>query len=243
MIELHSHLLPGIDDGSNSFEESVNIINKMKDLGYSKIVITPHYINGTKYNSTNQEKYALLLQLQSLLKSNNIDIELYLGNEIFIDDNILSLIKNGECCTINSSKYVFIELSRNDEILNLNEIVFELEKKNIIPILAHPERYVFLQKDYSKLNDLIDRNILLQVNFESINGKYGREAKKLAKYIFKNNMADFIGGDVHHENSVFFDTFEKNKKKIIKLIGEDIFNELIDTNPQLVLDNKEIIKN
>ena len=240
MIEIHCHLLPNIDDGVKSFDEAVNTIKKMETLGYKKIVITPHYIRGTKYNTNNKNKYRLLLELQEKLKQNNINIELFLGNEIFLDEDVLGLLKSGEVCTINSSKYVFLELPRNDNINNLEEIIFKLRNRNIVPIIAHPERYTILQKDYSLLKDLINRGVLFQINFESINGKYGKESQKLAKYILKNDLATFIGGDVHHENSIFFDKYLKTKKKIIKITKEERFNELINLNPQKVINNETI---
>ena len=240
MIEIHCHLLPNIDDGAKSFDESLNAIKKMEDLGYKKIIITPHYIRGTKYNANNKKKYELFLELQEKIKDNNINVELFLGNEIFLDEDVLELLKSGEACTINSSKYLFLELPRNDNINNLEEVIFKLRNRNIVPIIAHPERYIILQKDYALLNDLINRGVLFQVNFESINGKYGKESQKLVKYILKNNLATFIGGDVHHENSVFCDKYLKTKKKIIKLIKEDKFNELININPQKVINNEMI---
>lgn len=240
MIEFHSHLLPNIDDGSKSFEESLNTIKKMIDLGYKKIVITPHYINGTSFNANNSKKWQLFTDLKEKVKESNLDIELFLGNEIFIDENILSLIKQNEICTINDTKYIFIELARHDVVNNLEEIIFKLISKGIIPIIAHPERYIFIKKDYEKINKLITLGVLFQVNFESINGKYGRESKKLVKYIFKNNLAKFIGGDIHHEDSDFFIKYDKTKRKIIKLIGINKFEELTIINPNKVLNNEII---
>ena len=240
MIEIHCHLLPNIDDGVTSFEESIQTISQMKQLGYEKIIITPHYIHGTKYNCNNKEKLNLLDQLKNKLQKKEIDVELYLGNEVFIDEDLSKHLDEEQICTINNSRYLFIELPRNDQIVKLNDIIFGLKNKNITPILAHPERYSFIKEDVSLLEDLIHRGVLLQVNFESINGKYGKEAKKVAQYIFKNNLASFIGGDVHHENSLFFKDYEKTKKKIIKIIKEEKWNELINENPQKVIENKEI---
>lgn len=240
MIEIHSHLLPNIDDGSTSFEESVHIIKKMQDLGYKKIIITPHYIKGTKYNTNNKDKFALFLKLNGLLKENNIDMQIYLGNEIFLDESILELLKTGEACTLNGSRYVCVELPRNDWINNLDDIIFKLKSKNIIPIIAHPERYIMIKQDYTLLEDLKNRGVLFQVNFESINGKYGKDAKKLVKYILKNNLASFIGGDIHHENSLFFKEYKKTKKKLLKIISEEKLMELMEINPEKVICNQDI---
>lgn len=240
MIEMHCHILPGIDDGCNNFEESIKTIKQMIDLGYKKIVLTPHYIRGTSYNKNNLDKYKLLLELEKKLKEENINIDLYLGNEIFVDNDILELLKSNEVFTINSTRYLFIELPRNDWVNNIDEIIFVLRSKGFIPIICHPERYMNIKSDYNILDDLIDRGALFQVNFESINGKYGSEAKNLAKYILKNNKACIIGGDVHNYNSVFFNDFLKTKKKLLKLIKEDKLNELMNINPQKIINNEDL---
>ena len=240
MIEMHCHLLPNVDDGSSSFEESIELIKKLKDIGVEKIIITPHYIRSTKYNVDNKEKYEIFLELKDKLKEQNIDIELFLGNEIFLDEYTLDDLKQGLCCTMNSSKYVLVEIPRNDVINNLDSLLFKLTSKGIIPIMAHPERYIIVQENKEVLNKWVDAGILLQVNYESINGKYGKYAKKMAKYILKNNLASFIASDVHHPNSEYFTKFDKNKKSIIKIIGEEKYSKLTYTNPLKVINNEKI---
>lgn len=240
MIEIHCHLLPNVDDGVRSFEEAINTIKKMKELGYKEICITPHYIKGTSYTVNNERKLNLLKKLKNKLKEDNIDMELYLGNEIFVDENIKELIEKNEVYTINNSRYVFIELPRNDSINNIFDIIFSLKRKELTPIIAHPERYMIFKNDYDLLYDFIDRGVLFQVNFESISGKYGKDSKKLAKYILKHNLATLLGGDVHHDTSIFFKNFNKNKKKIIKIIKEEKFNELISINPKKILNNESL---
>jgi len=240
MIDVHSHLIPNIDDGVQSFEEAKNTLKKLENLGFEKIIITPHYIRGTAYNKNNLEKYQLLLKLKEIIKKENINLELFLGNEIFLDENILKELKKGNCCSLNSGKYVLIEIPRNDEILKLDEIIFELKNKGLVPIMAHPERYMVIKQNYEILDKWLDQGMILQINYESILGKYGKESEKLVKYILKNNKASLIGTDIHHEGSMFFNNFLKCKKKIIKLIGEEKFMELTEINPEKILNNKDI---
>lgn len=240
MIDVHSHLIPNIDDGVQSFEEAKNTLKKLENLEFEKIIITPHYIRGTAYNKNNLEKYQLLLKLKEIIKKENINLELFLGNEIFLDENILNELKNGNCCSLNSGKYVLIEIPRNDEILKLDEIIFELKNKGLVPIMAHPERYMVIKQNYEILDKWLDQGMILQINYESILGKYGKESEKLVKYILKNNKASLIGTDIHHEDSMFFNNFLKCKKKIIKLIGEEKFMELTEINPEKILNNKDI---
>lgn len=239
MIETHSHLLP-IDDGVASFEESIETLKEYEKLGFKKIIITPHYVGGTKYSVNNSDKYKLFVELQNKIKENNINIEIYLGNEIFLDENTFDDLKNGNCCTINSGKYILIEIPRNDIINNFENIIFKLQSKGLKVIIAHPERYMIAKNDYSHIEDWCNRGILLQINFESILGKYGKESQKLVKYILKNNYASIIGGDVHHKDSMFFKNFSKNKKKIIKIIGEDKFKELTEVIPNKIINSEDI---
>lgn len=241
MVEMHCHLLPKIDDGVRTFDEAVNMIRKMQSFGYTDILITPHFINGTSYNKNNKEKYDLLLKLQEQLKNENINVNTYLGNEIFIDENILNDLKDGNCYTMNGSKYVLVEIPRNDVINGLDTILFRLRSKGLIPIMAHPERYMIVKQNKEVLDHWIDQGVLLQVNFDSIGGKYGKQAQKLVKYILKTNKATFIGGDMHHELDSYFENFEKNKRKIIKIVGEEKFNELAHINPLKII-NKENIE-
>lgn len=239
MIEMHCHILPNIDDGVRSFEESIEIIKKLENLGYEKIIITPHYINGTSYNKNNEEKNKLFLELQKKLLENNINIEMYLGNEIFLDENIIEDLKINKCSALNSSKYVLIEVSRDNTLNNFNEIIYNLINNGYIPILAHPERYMCVKRNKNILKKWISMGVLLQINFESISGKYGLYAKKNVKFILKNNLATFIGGDIHKSSSTFFDNYWKNKKKIIKIIGEEKYEKLTNKNILNIINNKE----
>jgi protein-tyrosine phosphatase len=236
MIDIHTHILPLIDDGSTSMEESVSILNKMAAFGFTDIVLTPHYIVSTKYHASNLEKENLRKYLSS-----QVPISLYLGNEIFIDKEIIYYLKNNEMSSINGKNYVLIELPRNGKIIDLNEIIFLLETEHYIPILAHPERYLFLQEDHCMIDSLLDRGVLLEVNFESITGKYGKGAKKLAKYLLKHKKLHFLASDIHRSDSSFFKKFPKIKRKLIKILGKDTFYQVTYENPKKVLEGKIIV--
>lgn len=235
MVDIHTHVLPGIDDGSESLEVSINILEKMSKLGFKHIVATPHYITGSSFKCNNEKKTELIEQLQKELDNRKIDITLFLGNEAYIDHEILSLIDKKEIAVINGNKYLLIELPRNGKINELNELIFTLRTRDIVPIIAHPERYICLQQDTSLVDEIVEHGALLQVNFESINGKYGKDTKKLALYLLKHKKLHFLASDIHHEDSKFFDNFKSLKKEIIKMIGQDKFEEVTYTNPALVL--------
>lgn len=235
MIDIHCHVLPGIDDGSRSMEESINILKQMSALGFHHMVATPHYITGSSFKANNAKKIGLIEEVQNRLNEENIEMTLFLGNEVYIDNEILSLLDRNEIASVNAGKYLLIELPRNGKINDLNDLIFKLRTRDIVPIIAHPERYICLQENVSLIDELVGHGALLQVNFESINGKYGKDAKKLALYLLKNKKLHFLASDIHHEDSAFFHDFNGLKKEIIKMIGEEKFQEVTYTNPLLVL--------
>lgn len=240
MVDIHSHILPGIDDGSESLETSINILKKMASLGFNHIVATPHYITGSSFKCNNENKVNLIRKLQKELDDRNINISIFLGNEVYIDHEILSLIDKGEISVINGKKYLLIELPRNGKINDLYDLIFKLRTRDIVPIIAHPERYICLQEDNSLIDEIVEHGALIQVNFESISAKHGKDSKKLALYLLKNKKIHFLASDIHHEDSTFFNTFQSLKKAIIKIIGEEKFKEVTYTNPALVLNGEFI---
>lgn len=240
MIDIHSHILPNIDDGARSLDETIEILDKMSNLGFHHIVATPHYITGSTFKCDNEMKFSILNEVQKKLDGRGIDVKLYMGNETYIDMDILSLIDSNKISTINNSRYLLIELPRNGKINDLNELIFTLRSRDIIPIIAHPERYICLQEDNKLVDDLIKRGALLQVNFESINGKYGKEVKKLAVYLLKNKRFHFLASDIHHTDSNFFKNFKKLQKDIIKIVGFETYKEVTYINQSKVLEDEYI---
>ena len=237
MVDIHSHILPNIDDGSKSLEESITIIKKLEQLGFTDIVFTPHFILSTPYQSSILENQKLLEKIKQNIDSN---INLYLGNEVFACMEMVSYLKNMKMSTINNSRYVLFELPRNSKLNDLNELIFSLKINKFIPVLAHPERYMIL-KDKNVIDDLIERGVYFEVNYESIIGKYGKDVKKTAKYLLKNKKFHFLATDIHRADSSFFKDFKKIKKKIIRLIGKDYFTKVTYYNPINVINDKDII--
>ena len=163
MKDIHCHILNGIDDGSKTIEESIRIIKNAIDNGITDIVLTPHYIENSNYNCNNKNKFYLINKLKKELKKNNLYINLYLGNEIMITKNIISLLTKGEASTINNTKYVLIEFPLHNELSYIEDIIFELVRNNYIPIIAHPERYSYIQKDITYLCQIFQFAIYLVI--------------------------------------------------------------------------------
>ena len=176
----------GIDDGSKSLTESIAILKKAKKAGVTDIMLTPHYIKNSKYACNNKNKEELLNELKKEMKNNNIDINLYLGNEVYIDSDIIPLINRNEIKTLNNSKYILVELPLTREVNEAIDIFKKLINKGYKVILAHPERYTYIQEDISKLEEFIDIGVLMQGNFKSLLGKYGEAAEETLIDLLKN---------------------------------------------------------
>ena len=233
MIDIHNHLLYGIDDGSKSVEDSVNIIREMSKIGYTDIILTPHYISHSKYNSPRDKNLILLENLRNALGENGIDINLYLGNEIYINHHIGDLLDNGKISSLNGSKYLLIELPMNGEYDYLD--VFEdLIYDGYKVILAHPERYHAFQKDFDKIYDLEEIGVYFQCNIESILGSYGKGAIKMVKRMYKEKKVSFLATDIHHKKRDY-GKFDKAKKKIRKYLSSSEMEELLVENPSKII--------
>ena len=235
MTDIHSHIIYDVDDGSSSQKESIELIKKLSEAGFSNIIMTPHYIEGSEYCSYNPEKLEKLEVLRNLVKENNIPVNLYLGNEVFINDNIVNDIKENRIYTLNNSKYLLFELPFHNQILNLADIIYEIKIQGYIPILAHPERYSYFQDDYDMVDNLREEGLLFQANYASILGYYGKSAEKLLKYMLKNEYVDFLGTDIHHVSKTYVtDNFKKIEKLFNKFAGKDYYQKIKNNCDSLV---------
>lgn len=240
MIDMHNHILYGIDDGCKTIEESIETIKNMKKIGFNSIVLTPHYIEDSSFKANNNLKLQKLEILKEELLKNNIDVNLFLGNEIFINESINELIINKEIRSINNTRYILIELPFNNQILNLDDYLYELKLKGYKIIIAHPERYTYFKDNYKEARKLYDSGVLFQVNYGSIIGQYGSSSLKLVKKLLKDDMVDFISTDIHKPSSSLFDKFDDIKYKIIKIIGEDKFKDISYNNILKVINDEDI---
>ena len=237
MIDIHSHLLFGVDDGSRTLEESVHVIKKLSEVGYTDIILTPHYINDSTYVSTREENLDVLKRLKVGLIRNNVNVNLYLGNEIYIDSEIANLLKNNIISSLNDTKYLLIELPMSGENEIYYDIFLDLINMGYKVILAHPERYISFQKDFNKIYELKELGVLLQSNVGSVLGDYGRGAKKTIKRLLKENLITFMGTDIHHNKEEY--TFVlKDKKKMGKYLTQKQINNIFENNAKVLLNDK-----
>lgn len=238
MKDLHTHLLFGIDDGAKTIEETISILKKLEKSGVKELVFTPHYINGTKYNCNNKEKEEILEKVKEEIKKEEINIKVYLGNEIFITSKILNLIKKNEIETINNGKYILIELPLESKYNRAEQVINEIVSHGYIPILAHPERYGMFQRHPNLIEEYLKSGILLQGNYTSLFGKYGKNAKKTLKLLLKKKYISFLGSDTHKE---FEYDIKKLKKKLLKITKDEKYTEdILNNNFDKVIKNENI---
>ena len=240
MIDLHLHILPGIDDGSGSIEESVKMARKLAGLGFNGVFCTSHYIADSPQTANNQTKNRLREKLQGELDKAGIKLKLMPGNEIYIDPKMVDFLTTkkatclgGDFNARKKNQHVLFELPFYAEVSYLRDIIFELKAKGLVPILAHPERYLFIQKKKEVIFEIVKLGVKLQSNYGSIVGQYGGKAKKIMKFLLKNRLVSYLGTDIHRAEGSLFLKFEKAEKKIIKLIGESEYRKIIERGDEL----------
>ena len=238
MIDFHSHILSKTDDGARDLLESIQCLHEARNAGFSGIICTPHYLQGFyECDYKNIEKKIKKLKYSM----EDIDIKLYHANEIYVHEDISGLIKNKKVSTINDSRYLLIEFPLTDtQLFNSMDIIKKLVEDGYIPIVAHPERYPYVQKNLNFAKELIKNGALLQCNYSSIDGFYGIPAKKTMIKLLKKNMVSFLGTDNHRRKSIY-----KNMNiyvsKILKYISDEKFEDLSKNNAMRVLIDLEII--
>ena len=192
MIDIHTHVLPGVDDGSESLQMSLEMIKQAKDQGITHIILTPHAILNSSYYV---EKNELKKKFQEFLTNiGDVGIKFYLGSEIYYTSKSFHKLIENELTTINNSKYCLIEFPMHEKS-DVEESLYNVSAKGFKPILAHPERYKFMTIDELKL---IKEHTLIQMNATSILGDHGKKIKKFAFEILKHNLVDFVASDCHN---------------------------------------------
>ena len=203
--DIHSHLLPNIDDGAQNIQDTIFLIESLKNMGMSECITTPH-IYDTFWKNT---KISILEKEQetvSNLKLQSFGIPLKAAAEYFIDDHFVDLFKNGEILTLKDN-YVLVEVSYLNAPINIYEVLFDLQVAGYKPVLAHPERYSYFHNNFSEYLKLKDAGCLFQLNLLSTVGYYGEAVFEAGKKLLNNGFIDFVGSDVHHKKHI--DWFDK----------------------------------
>lgn len=207
--DMHSHILPGIDDGSPNLETSILLVKGLVDLGIKKSIATPHII-GDLFPNNSETINAARDLLKTELKRLEIDFELHAGAEYMLDSYFMELLqKNTKLLTVKDN-LVLTEFSYSCMPEHVEEMSFAIITGGYTPILAHPERYAYVHNNYKHYHRWADLGFQLQVNLLSLTGYYGKEVAKAAVYILKNNLAVYTGTDLHHERHLAALSHPKN---------------------------------
>mgnify|MGYP004685984501 CR=1 FL=1 len=238
MIDFHAHILPNIDDGSASMEESINLIKEAEQAGFTGIISTSHYLQNY-YECDEAERRRILAELANQVKVADVEAEipkLYLGSEIYISTDIVELLEEGKASTINGTNYVLFELPMNSKPLFAKEVVYKLIENGYNPIIAHPERYSYVKEDIEFVRELKSMGALFQSNYGSVIGMYGGSAKKTLKKLLKEDLISFLGSDVHAVGQIY-PKVPKILRKLEKWISPEKLQELTTLNAEKVLES------
>lgn len=196
-VDMHSHILPGIDDGSPDIETSVLLVRGLYDLGIRTCIATPHII-GDLYPNTHETIEAALDPLRTALQLANVPMRVTAAAEYMLDDFFMELLQRSTPLRTLQNNLVLTEMPYTSEPGNLQEIVFHIITNGYQPVLAHPERYLYFHQDLKYYTKLKDLGFILQVNLLSITGYYGKTVAMAARYILDKGLAGLVGTDLHH---------------------------------------------
>lgn len=238
MIDIHNHMLFGVDDGAKTIEDSIALIKDAINKGVSHIIFTPHYKPNDKSIVSDMKKVSQNFDvLKHIVYDEKLNVELYLGNEIYFRSNFYELLENGEFNTLAGSKYILIEFNVISTPKNIPEMCYESRIKGYIPIIAHVERYESLYNNNSLLNEILNEGAHLQVNASTILNMESKESYKFASHLLKNELVSFVASDVHNLDSRGF-YLDIAYKRVKKLCGDNYADKIFYINQQKILSNE-----
>lgn len=232
-IDIHCHIIPGIDDGAQNYDVALNMLRIAQENGTRKIIATPHFVHGTtRYGfSTIKEK---CVELNQLAQNHGIDIGVYPGFEVFITPELIDLYEQKLIETLAASEYMLIEFPMMSIPAYTDDILYKLQLKGVTPIIAHPERYSEIQNNLKLLENFVMRGVQFQVNSGSITGMYGRESKKTALKLIEKGLIHFIASDAHSYRTRSPD-LSQAAKVIEKKFGAKLREDLFTNNPMKII--------
>ncbi|MGN0132751.1 MAG: CpsB/CapC family capsule biosynthesis tyrosine phosphatase [Lachnospiraceae bacterium] len=234
IIDIHNHILPGVDDGPANLEETVQMLSQAVGEGITAVIATPHYHPGrgtTDISKTEQ----ILSKVQEIAAGEGIPIKIYPGNEIFYHDAIIENLDSQKILTMNKTEYTLTEFYPEHPYNTIRQGLNCIVSGGYIPILAHAERYVEMLKNPDYIDDLIEMGCYIQLNASSIMGDHGRKIKSFCNRLLKNEMVHFVATDAHHASGSRTMQLQKCAIYIEKKYGRDYAEKLFVGNPSLLL--------
>ena len=220
--DMHSHLIPGIDDGAKSVEDSVELIRHLHSLGYTKLITTPHVMSDY-FQNTPETILGGLEIVRAALKENNIPVEISAAAEYYIDDGFIRKLEEEKLLTFGDN-YLLVEVSYINPPDNVRDILFRAQVLGYKPILAHPERYPFWYRSLDEYQRFFDMGIILQLNLNSLSGYYGPDAKRIAEKLIEMEIVQALGTDMHHMKHGAFLSKVVNEKSFRRILEMPLIN-------------------
>ena len=237
MIDLHSHILPGVDDGASSLSEAVEIAREAEKQGVDRIVATPHYLE-EGYQLTPGETQERVAILQQVLEDKGIDVEILPGAEVFLTKDLGKKVHEHLVSTVNESKYIMIELPVRRFPDYVNDVFYDLKIMGYIPVIVHPERYEPIREHPNYLYHWIKDGIYAQLNASSLLGVFGTTVKKTAELLVKHNMVQVLGSDVHNTRRRK-ECMGEGVEILRKIMGDEITERYLK-NAENMVENREL---
>ena len=221
-VDMHSHLIPGIDDGAKTIEDSIALIKELQSLGFRKLITTPH-IMSDYYRNTPENILGGLAEVKKAAAEEGIEIELEAAAEYYVDDGFVKKLESEKLLTLGDNHLLF-EISYINCPDNINDIIFRMMVLGYKPVMAHPERYPFWYTNFEQYQRFHDQGVLLQLNINSLSGYYGIEAKKTAEKLIEHGLVSLLGTDCHHLRHIEGLKRGLKEKSLKKVLGAELLN-------------------
>lgn len=239
MIDVHTHILPGLDDGAQSWDDALAMARHLSKAGFTQVIATPHVLEGRRFIAPDII-LDLVAQLNQRLQQAEISLLVLPGAENYIFPDLPRYAREGRLVTLGGSgKYLLLELPMLELPNYTDEIFFELQLAGVIPVLAHPERYPYVYDEPELITGWIRNGILCQLDLQSLSGRYGEEARQMARRLVKNDLIQLLGTDMHRIVRGP-ELYEKEYQTLYQLIGESALDILNNRNPGLLITGADI---
>jgi protein-tyrosine phosphatase len=242
MIDIHTHILPGVDDGAETIEDSIQMIRQAIDSGVEVICATPHILNGI--TPTFQEKINHTFQLlRAQVAERELKIKLTLGSEIYVRQDLDSL-KGFSFFSLNQTgRYILMELPLGQLPSGVDRLIYNLQLEGITPIIAHPERSITKKSQLKDIENLVHLGALTQINAGSLLNQFGKLARKMTQLLLKQNLIHIMASDAHNSSACSVAVLPQAFKKVSRLVGKEKAEELVMNNPCQVLKGEKLFAN
>jgi len=241
MIDIHCHVLPGIDDGAKDEADAIAMAQQAVNSGISTVIATPHHKNRT-YENEKSFIQKDVLRLNQLFEESNIPLDVLAGQEVRIFGEIVEDFEKGEIQTLNDSKYLLLEFPSDSVPQYAEQLIFDIQRAGMTPVIAHPERNRDLYTDPNRLYELISQGALAQLTSGSLSGVFGKEINQVSHQMLEHNLVHFIASDAHNVDTRNFETL-KEAYDVIKQSYGAIIQYSLEENAQYLIHNENINQN